>query len=106
MKPKKWTVVYTGRSAYEGLGETAYEAKRTHHRTYLGADFHRRFRARIPTMGNRWVETEILCDSKPLGENRPERLATVLEDYVWPALYWLRNHWDGLRWGLDRDRRA
>lgn len=71
--------------------------------TMIGADFCRRFRLRQwPVMsflaGNYSLITE------PGGD---EQVADVPEWYakVWPPLYWLRSRWDGLRYGLDRERR-
>lgn len=100
---------------YEGLGPDGEQPReqrspRTQHRTWLGADFHRRFRARYLSMGMRWVETAIV-PAEPhvewtpgLSDMDPPRYAR-LSGRLWPPLYWLRKHWDGLRFGLDRDAR-
>ena len=112
---KRWEVVYTHRSAYEGLGPDGGEKPwdqegRSEHRTWFGADFYRRFRFRPMTLGFRWVETSILPAGTPHepGDSPPDgepRWAEHLERGVWRPLYWLRNRWDGLRYGLNRDRR-
>lgn len=73
----------------------------TEHRTWLGADFHRRFRYHHLSLGSCWGWTE------------PERIdpsvtPMVTEQYeealkrLWAVLSWLRSRWYGLRYGRDR----
>lgn len=112
---KRWEIIYTNRSAYDGMGtgEEPYETGRTQHRTWIGADFYRRFRFRPFTLGMRWVETAIY-PVEPRREWQAHMIpfggepvsAEWLERWLWSPLYWLRNRWDGLRFGLDRDSRA
>jgi hypothetical protein len=104
-----WTVVCTHRSAYEGLDpdmpQKPYEVERREFRWWLCADFWRRFRFSYPTIGMRWVETEIVHAS-----GREQLLRTRLYEWAaarpWALLYWLRSRWDGLRYGRDRDARS
>lgn len=108
MSERRWNVVYTLRSMYEG-DEEGDERPRalgvSSHRTFIGADFHRRFHSdAYPTLGNRWVETSIIrTGADPLDPD--PRMASVVMPF-WSVLYWLRKRWDGLRFGLDRDRRS
>lgn len=110
MKPR-WEVIYEHVTAYAGMGtgEENSERARTQHRTYLGAEYHRRFRSRHPTMGMRWIVTYIVRPEPhvPYSDNieiaKSPRYAVVLERVMWPAVYWLRSRWDGLRHGVDRD---
>lgn len=111
---RKWEVIYTRWTMYAGMGtgeENSEYGERTHHRTYFGADLHRRFRFRGYTMGMRGFTTCIVRTadevawSNELEPSRPPRYAAILDRVVWPIAYFLRSRWDGLRYGLDRDAR-
>lgn len=115
----RWEVIYEQRSVYDGLipqdqgGEYPHERARTSHRTFVGAEVHRRFRARTPNLGMRWVITLIVRPGTPWTPElepapRP-RYAQALDKVVWPTLYFVRSRLDGLRMtirhGYDRDKR-
>ena len=115
----KWEVMYIHWTAYAGMGgernrETPDE--RTQHWTWLGADFYRRFRYRAFSMGMRGVQTSIVRtserrvwvdgDPQTWEMSKAPAYSVIFEKYVWPAFYFVRNRWDGLRYGRDRDARA
>lgn len=112
-----YEVIYEQRSVYDGLmgptGENPHErGERTKHRTYLGADFHRRFRYHTAQLGMRWVLTLIV---KPGTVWHPELEPTPPPRYykatypIWSVMYFVRKRLDGLRIaireGWDRDKR-
>lgn len=120
---RRWDVVWVGYSNYFGIGgeferppHAPHEKARTSYRTYLGADWSRRFSARnralTATLGTFRTITAIVHAGTPLP--RGDR-GEVLEpdpvgpwyggtvERVWPVVYWFRNRWDGLRYGLNRD---
>lgn len=107
---KRWAVVPVVHSIYEGLtldegGDGCPRAMRpSKHRTFVGADWHRRFRASYPTLGNRWVVTSIVHVGADPTDPDP-RIAGALMP-LWAVLYFVSNRWDGLRYGRDRDRRS
>lgn len=82
----------------------------THHRSYVGADWHRRFRYRHFGMGSCRVITLITRTADNVAwdtfeQAKPPRYALAFHRVVWPVVYFLRSRWDGLRYGRDRDRR-
>ena len=111
---KPWTVVYTEHCLLEGMsseGRWGTDWPKvlgdSKHVTYLGADFHRRFRHRyltLPGSGSFWLTTQIDHDGWPQPQRRIEAWEKVLGP-VWKVCYFARSRWDGLRHGLDRDRR-
>jgi hypothetical protein len=96
----RWTVHYH-HEFMDGSGTKDYE-KPTDHRTYVGADFHRRFRYNHAGLGSCWVTTEMVPAAGV--ELVGERYEAALKR-LWAALYWVRARWDGLRYGRDRDSR-
>lgn len=124
---KRWEVAQVHWSAYSGLvpreegGEFDHEyGERLQFRSFLGADFWRRFRVQYFAWGFRGTNTVIVRPGTPRfpdagsAEERrawyaaapvPPRYMWLFDRAVWPALYWLRSRWDGLRYGMDRDAR-
>ena len=103
---RPWEVVYVHDMGY---GQHVSEEGRTQHRTFVGADFYRRFRYHHVGMGACRVDTFIARTADAVAwdswaQAEPPSYARVF-DRLWPALYFLRSRWDGLRRGLDRDRR-
>jgi hypothetical protein len=110
-------VLYIERHMSEGLDPSSpwpLLARRVTHRSFLTADFARRFRPAY--MGPGWSETTVTAIVPPGTEwnrDRPTDLPTVkhhrylslVERFVWPLIAWVRSRWYGLRYGLDPDRR-
>lgn len=111
-------VLYIERSMYEGVDPDCPWPSfrgRTSHRSFLTADFSRRFRT--AHQGPGWssqTQTAIVEPGSTWSRDAPGDLDTVMdprylkfvERFVWNPLYWLRNRWDGIRYGLDRDRKS
>lgn len=90
-------------SYHDGIGPSATrEVDRRPCSTKLGADFCRRFRLRRgPTMS--MLAGNYTLITKP-GETDNVEIP-AWQERVWDPLYWLRNRWDGLRYGYDREMR-
>lgn len=117
---KRWEVVWIGYSHYAGMGmgpaHEPHEKARKAYRTWLGADWSRRFSNKhrwiTATMGTFQTSTMIVRVGTPwtpeLELSVPPRYADFLAGGrfdIWKPAYWARNHWEGLRFGYDRDVR-
>lgn len=113
---KRWEVIYTCRwmaecSDADGVPVPGtprpYEIRRTQHRTWFGADFHRRFRYHHQGFaGSSYTETAIVRTVPPVAwEDRYERVPTDprgavwVEDHIWRWLDRVQNRWQGIRYG-------
>jgi len=88
---------------HEGIGPSATrEMGRRPCATKIGADFCRRFLIKPGPAMSILAGNYTLVTTPGSGEG-----LDVPEWYekLWAPLYWIRSRWDGLRYGLDRDRR-
>lgn len=101
---KRWKVEYRSTSGW-GLGPTTW-ATPTYHRTFFGADWHRRFRHRYFSFGTIQITSipSRAKDNLPQDEPSPFPRYSRLLETIWKPVYFLRNRWDGLRYGRDRDK--
>lgn len=127
---RRWDVVWVGYSNYYGIdtehGEylrpphAPHEKARKSFRSYLGADWSRRFSSKhrwiTASMGSFRTTTVIVRaghalirdpnDNLEYPEYDGTRYATWFfgdDRNVWKVFYWIRERWDGLRFGLNRD---
>jgi len=75
--------------------------------TLLGADYARRFRMRPGLSLFASFDSGYYTRVLYVGETDLHGRLAVPDWYqkLWKPLYWMRNRWDGLRYGLDRDSR-
>jgi len=113
----KCEVLYVERSMYEGADPDCpwpRFVRRTSHRSFFAADFARRFRPAYTGPG--WSSYTTTMIVKPGAQWSAEtadsidvmldpRYLDIVVRFLWNPLYWLRKRWDGLRYGLDRDRK-
>lgn len=117
---KRWEVIYIRQSMYDGIDgapQSGEISQRTRHRTYAGADWHRRFHrdrsvawgVGFQSLATAVVRTEehLRWDDEALyaAAERGPKYVWLLDFVVWPVVYFIRNRWNGLRYGLDRDAR-
>lgn len=113
----KCEVLYVERSMYEGVDPDCpwpSLARRAEYRSWLAADFGRRFRPAYRGPGwSAQTVTLIVAPGTEWTREAPDpplvkmpRYAKAIERWLWRPIYWLRNRWDGLRYGLDRDRKS
>lgn len=101
---KRWKVEYKSTSGW-GMGPTSWGTP-SYHRTFLGADWHRRFRHHYWSFGTMQTTSipSLTAEELPRGEPSDLPPYSRFLESLWKPCYFLRNRWDGLRYGNDRDK--
>jgi len=106
MFSKRYDVVMVSWTNFFRVRTDTIEERRSC-RTLLGADYARRFRMRPVLLLFASFDSGYYTAVLPVGETDLHGRLAVPDWYqkLWKPLYWMRNRWDGLRYGLDRDSR-